>query len=59
MKIATGALDLAIVVLLGIIAVRIGGAESPQAMLAGYMVLASLSAAVPVFLGALWLGFRR
>jgi hypothetical protein len=59
MKMAFGPLDAAIVVLVGLIAMRIAGADDPRAMLAGYMVVASLSAAVPVFLAALWLGFRR
>lgn len=59
MKMGSGPLDAAIAVLACLIAARIAGADDPRAMFAGYLITASLVAVVPVFLGALRLGFRR
>jgi hypothetical protein len=52
-------LDAGIVVMLALIALRIGGAQDMRGMIAGYLVMAGIAATVPIFLAALSLGIRR
>lgn len=51
-------LDTAIALMLGLIALRIAGADDPRAMVAGYLVTAGVALTVPIALAALALGVR-
>lgn len=52
-------LDVAIGIMLALIAGRILGAEDVRGMVAAYVMMGATAAVVPIFFAALYLGFRK